>query len=338
KTTVLTYELWQRAFGGDRGILGTSLRIDGDHYTVIGVMPPHYTLWGGELYLPFQLDPADADRSARRMRVVALLRRGVSVEQATARLDQFARTLAADHAVTNPEYQDMQLTPWNVRDAIVGGVRPVLLILSAAVGLIIVISCANIGNLLLARASARRREMVVRAALGAPRRRVLRQLLTESLLLSMTGGALGMLLAEWGVPAAIALVGQNQLPYAAVATLDRGALLLALAVSAGMGVVFGLAPAVYMLRGDIAHGIREGGLHAGANRHERSTRAALIVAQITLAMVVLAGAGLMVRTYRDLLRLDVGYNAHNALTAQLVLPAETYPTAPRVTAFYRDLI
>jgi putative ABC transport system permease protein len=338
KTTVLTYELWQHYFGGDRNILGKSLRIDEEHYTVIGVMPPHYTLWGGALYVPFQLDPADTDRSNRRMRVVALVRPGVTMDQAGARLDGFARTLARDHGSTNPEYQGMQLTTWNIREAIVGGVRPVLLILMAVVGLIVVISCANIGNLLLARASARRREMVVRAALGAPRRRILRQLLTESLLLSLTGGALGILLAEWGVPAAVALIGESQLPNAAYARLDGGALLLAVAVSVVMGFVFGIAPAVYMVRGDLACAIREAALQAGGNRYERWTRAALVVSQIALSMVVLAGAGLMLRTYGELLRLDVGYNAHNALMAQLVLPAEKYSTPQKIAAFYADLL
>ena len=338
KTTVLTYELWQHDFRGDRNILGRSLRIDDEHYTVIGIMPPQYTLWGGSLYLPFQLDPADSDRSNRRMRVVALIRKGISVEQAHARLEEFATTLARDHAGKNPEYQGMQLTTWNIKEAVIGGVRPVLLILMATVGLILAISCANIGNLLLARASGRRREMVVRVALGAPRRRILRQLLTESLLLSLAGGALGILLAAWGVPAAVNLIGESQLPNAGYARLDNGALLLALAVSIIMGFVFGLAPALYTVRRDLARAIREGGRQTGGNRQERWTRTALVISQFALAMVVLAGAGLMIRTYRELLRLDLGYNAHNALTAQLVLPADRYSSGEKIIAFYGDLI
>ena len=338
KTTVLTYELWQHYLGGDRSVLGKTLRIDDEHYAVIGVMPPRYTLWGGDLWVPFQLDQADTDRTNRRMRVVGLIRRGVSVEQASARLEQFAGALARDHAGTDPEYSGMQLTPWNIREAIVGGVRPALLILMASVGVIVVISCANIGNLLLARASGRRREMVVRSALGAPRRRILRQLLTESLLLSMTGGALGILFTAWGVPAAVALIGQSQLPNAEYARLDGGALTLAFAVSVVMGFTFGLAPAFYTVRGELARGIREGGLQAGANRNERWTRAVLVVSQVALAVVVVAGAGLMVRTYAELLRLDVGYNPHHALTAQLALPTDKYATPEKVAAFHRELI
>jgi putative ABC transport system permease protein len=134
KTTVLTYELWQNYLHADPDIIGKTIRIDDDHYTVIGVMPPHYSVWGGRLYLPFQLDPADGDRSNRRMRVIALIRQGISSDQANARLEQFARTLARDHEGTNPEYQGMALTTWNIKEAVIGGARPVLLILLAAVG------------------------------------------------------------------------------------------------------------------------------------------------------------------------------------------------------------
>jgi len=338
RTTVLTYELWQHAFGGSRNVLGSTVRIDDDHYTVIGVMPPHYTLWGGSLYVPFQLDPASADRADRRMRVVGLIRRGIPVAQAHARLADFARRMAREHADTNPEYDGMQVTTWNVKDAIVGGVRPVLLMLLAAVGFIVVISCANIGNLLLARASGRRREVVVRAALGASRMRIVRQLLTESVMLSMAGGGIGVLFAAWGVPAAVALAGQNQLPYAGTTRLDGRALAMAVAVSAAMGLFFGLAPALAAVRDDLARAVREGSLQSGAHRRERSTRAVLVVSQVALAMVVLAGAGLMIRSYRAMTRLDVGYDTHNALTAQLALPADAYPTAENVAAFHRAVI
>jgi predicted permease len=338
KTTVLTYELWQHAFRGDPHVLGTTVRIDDEHYTVIGVMPPRYTLWGGNLYLPFQLDPAGADRSNRRMRVVALLRQGVSVDQAHARLKQFARTIAREYSSTNPEYDDMQLTTWNVKEAIVGGVRPVLSILMGVVALVVVISCANIGNLLLARATGRRREIVVRAALGASRYRIVRQLLTESLVLALAGAGLGVLFAAWTVPAAVALIGESQLPNAAYVHLDTGAVALALAVSAVMGIVFGLAPAFYTVRHDLAHAVREGGLQAGGGWHERWMSAGFVVSQIALATIVLAGAGLMIRTYRQLMRLDVGYDTHNALTAQLALPVEKYSSAAKIVSFYDDLL
>jgi putative ABC transport system permease protein len=338
KTTVLTWELWRHAFGGKPQAIGSTVRIDDEHYTVIGVMPPHFTLWGGSLYVPFQLEAASADRSDRRMRVVGLIRRGVPVERAHARLNDFARAMGREHADTNPEYDGMQLTTWNIKDAVVGGARPVLLILLAAVGLIVAIASTNIGNLLLARAAGRRREVVVRAALGASKGRIVRQLLTESLLLSGAGGGAGVLAAAWGVPAAVALAGESQLPYAELTRLDAGALAMAVATSLAMGLFFGLAPALYAVRDDLSRAVREGGLQSGASRRERWTHGALVVSQVSLAMVVLVSAGLMIRTYRGLVHLDLGYDTHNALTAQLALPTDKYPSAESVTVFYRDLV
>ncbi|HKD74830.1 MAG TPA: ABC transporter permease, partial [Ktedonobacterales bacterium] len=313
-------------------------RIDEDHYTVIGIMPPHYGLWGGELYVPFQLNPSDPNRSDRHLRVVALIRKDVSLDQVNSRLDQFARTLARDYAATNPEYEGMNVTTWNIKDAVVGGVRPLLLILMGVVGLIVVIASANIGNLLLAKASGRRREMAVRTALGAGRWRIARQLMTESVVLALVGGTIGALLACWGVPAAVALVGRTQLPYSEQIRLDARALLLALGVAIFMGALFGLAPALYSGRRDLVGAIRESGLQSGASREVRFARAALVVSQVALAMVVLAGAGLMIRSYRELMHLDIGYNAHNALTAQLSLPSDRYPTNEKIVSFYGELI
>ena len=334
-TVVLTYELWQRRFHGDRAIIGQTIRLNDDHYTVIGIMPPHYELWDGQFYIPFQLNPANSNRTDRRAWVTAIIRRGVSLEQVNARLNQFARTWEHDHVGTNPEYQGLQLSTLNIKQAIIAGVRPALLILVGAVGLIVVISCANIGNLLLARASARRREMAVRSALGAPQLRIIRQLLTESLILAIFGGGLGVLLALWGVPTVVAMVPAG-LPYSNLIGVDRGTILLALAVASFMGIVFGLAPAVYSARGDLALGVREGGLQAG--REGCWARSALIVSQIALAMIVLASAGLMVRTYRELLRIDLGYDPHNVLTAQLALPGQPYSTVQKIAEFHRELL
>jgi len=220
-TVVLTYELWQRRFHGDRGILGQTIRLNDDYYAVIGIMPPHYELWDGEFYIPFQLNPANANRTDRRAWVTAITRHGVSLKQVNARVNQLARTWELDHLGTNPEYQGLQLSTRNIRQAIIAGVRPALLILMGVVGLIVLISCANIGNLQLARASARRREMAVRATVGARHFRITLQLLTESLVLAIFGGGLGVLLALWGVPSVVAMVPVG-LPYSNLIRVDPG--------------------------------------------------------------------------------------------------------------------
>ena len=339
KTMVLTYETWKNRLHGDPNIIGKTVRINDDHYTVIGITPPHYALWGGDLYLPFQLNPANNDRTNRHLRAVALIRKGISVQQVQARLDQLARNLERDHPEI-AEYQGMTVAPWNIKEAVIGGVKPLLLILLGVVGLVVLISCANIGNLLLARASGRRRELAVRAALGAPRLRIARQLLTESVMLSLAGGIAGSVVALWAVPAVVSLAGTGQIPYMRenVPRLDGGALLLSVAVATLMGLIFGLAPVFHSARGDLARAIREGGLQSGGSREAIWARSALVVSQIALAMVVLAGAGLMIRTYRELLRLDVGYNTHDALMASLALPGDKYPNGEKVTAFYRDVL
>ena len=334
-TVVLTYELWQRRFHGDRSILGQSLRMNNDYYTVIGVMPPHYALWDAEYYMPFQLNPANQDRTDRRAWITALLRPGVSPEQAHARLDQLARVWERDHAGTNPEYKGLKLTAPNLKQAVLAGSRPALLILMAAVLLIVIISCANIGNLLLARGSTRRREMAVRAALGAPRFRIVRQFLSESLVLAIAGGILGVLLAFWALPTLMATVPFG-LPNLHLIRVDTGAVLLGLAVAVLMGIIFGLAPALYSARGDLARAVREGDLQAGTAREGRWVRSALVVSQIALATVVLTGAGLMLRTYRELLQIDLGINPASVLTAQLAF--QSHNTPEKIVRFHQEVV
>ena len=340
KTAVLTYEFWQQRMHGESNILGKDLRIDNNHYTIIGIMPPHYGLWGGDVYLPFQLNATDPDRKNRSIWVSALIKRGVSQAQVDARLEQAARTWERDYASTNPEYRGMTFATWNVKQAVIAGAKPVLQILLAAVALIVLISSANIGNLLLARASGRRREIALRTALGAPRTRIVRQLLTESLLLSLAGGALGILLAVWAVPAVVALAGEDTLPHMKFVEfhLDTGALFVATAIATLMGILFGCAPALSSVKGDVAQRVREGGLQSGSSREARWARAVLVMSQIALAMVVMAGTGLMVRTYAQLLRMDLGYDLKNALISHVALPADKYPTGERVTAFHDALI
>ena len=338
KTTILSWGLWQQRFHGDRGVLGRALRVDGESYTVIGVMPPFYDLWGGELWMPFQLDPADTDRTNRRFWILGLLKRGVTAQQGSAAVAQFARQLEREHAGTNPEYAGLQMDLWNVKQAVIAGIRPSLLILLGAVTLLLLIACGNVGSLLLVRAAGRQREMAIRAALGASRGRIIRQLLTESIVLAALGGGLGMLLASWGIPGVVALVPWDELPPNGPVKLDSMPVLVSAGVAMLVGVLIGLAPALFAARRDLMMAVKEGGAQGGRSRQARRTHASFVVAEIALAVVVLAGAGLMVRTYRELLKLDLGYNAKNIVTMELILPAARYQSVAQMSAFYRELL
>lgn len=333
KVAVLSYELWQRRFHGDRKVLGTPLKLDGETFNVVGVMPPHYDLWGGDLWVPYQLRVADTRSDDRRARVIAIIRQGLTEQQVNAALKNLAERMAHDYAATNPEYQGMTLTVWNVHEAVVGGVKPALMILLGAVGVLILISCANLGSLLLSRASTRRREMAVRAALGARRLRMLRQLIVESLVLSFVGGALGVLLAIWGVPFAASLV--PQLPNAGQASLTGGALAAALGVVFVMGVLFGIAPAFYGARTNLTDAFKDGSGQSTSSSH--SVRNTLVAAEIALSLMILASAVLMVRGYWKLTQLDIGYRTRDLLTMEVSLPDSRYPRPADLTAFFRQL-
>ena len=332
---VLSYELWQRRFHEDRQVLGTTFKLDGESYTAIGVMPPRYNLWGGSVWVPYQLHVADTNSDDRRARVIALLRPGTTEQQANARLQDLAERMERDYAGTHPEYRGMTLRVWNVHEAVVGGVKPALLILLAAVGLLVLVACANLGSLLLSRATTRRREMAVRFALGARRGRIIRQLIVESLALSFLGGGLGMLLAIWGVPFAVSLV--PLLPNAGEAALTSGALLAALAVAFVMGILFGIAPAFSSARTKLTEAFKEGSGAAGFGRSSHLVRNTLVVSEIALSLVILASAVLMIRTYWQLSRLDIGYRTRDLLTMEVSLPDSRYPHLGDLTKFFREL-
>jgi putative ABC transport system permease protein len=335
KVAVLSYELWQHRFHGDPHITGGTLRVDGENHTIIGVMPPNYDLWGGELWIPFQLHVTDARFDDRRARVVALMRKGSTEEQANARLHDLAQRMAVDYRATNPEYRGMGLTVWNVHQAVVGGVKPALMILLAAIGLLILISCANLGSLLLSRASTRRREMAVRTALGARRGRILRQMIVESLALSFLGCALGTLFAHWGVPLAVSLV--PQLPNGGEARLTALAPAAAVGIAIAMGILFGIAPALYGARVSLTDAFKEGSGQAGVAGSSHRVRNFLVITEIALSLVILASAVLMIRTYRQLTQLDIGYRTSDLMTMEVSLPDLKYPRPADLTRFFHDL-
>jgi putative ABC transport system permease protein len=327
KVAMLNYALWQRRFRGDPHVLGTTIRVDGESYSVIGVMPPRYDLWGADIWLPFQLHVADTRSDDRRARVVGLIRKELT--------EQLAQRMARDNAGTHPEYQGMTFDVWNIYEAIVGGVKPALIILLSAVGLLILVACANLGSLLLSRASTRRREMAVRAALGASPLRIVRQMIVESLVLSFLGGALGVLLAIWGVPLAISLV--PQLPNAGQASLTPAALAAAVGIAFVMGILFGIAAAFYGARPNLTDAFKEGSGQAGFGGSSHLVRNTLVASEIALSLVILSSASLMIRTYWQLTRLDIGYRTRDLLTMEVGLPDSRYSHPNDLTAFFRQL-
>ncbi len=339
RVAVLTYGLWRRMFGADEGIIGQALTINGASYTVVGVLPASFQFAPrrADLWLPYQ--PSEAQLTRRFMHgtnLIGRLKSGASVEQAQAEMSAMASRIERDHHQSHAG-TGIRIVP--LREEIVGEVKPILLVLLGAVGFVLLIACANIASLLLTHSLARQNEMAVRAALGAGRWRVIRQMLTESALLSLLGGAAGLLVAPWGVEALVAALPEDQLnalPFLKSLRIDAGIMAFSFGLSVLTGIVFGLAPALQMAAADLFESLKEGGRAAsGGVRHR--LRSALVVTEIALAVVLLTGAGLMMKSLLRLLQVDVGFNPQNVLTMTAVLPASKYNDPNRQVNFYEQL-
>jgi predicted permease len=335
RVVVLSYELWQRRFSGDRNILGSVIRLDDLDYAVIGVMPPYYDLWGGELWIPLQLDFANINRSDRRNWIVAVLRRGVSESQANARLRTLSKQLEQQYGITSPEYHDWDLSVWNIKEAVIGGVKPALLVLAGAVGLLILIVCANVAVLLLVRSTSRLKEIALRVALGARRARLIRQMLTESLLLSFAGAAGGVCISAACLPLLVHLIPRVYLPTAPeLVRIDHNAIAVACGIAMLTGILFGIAPALQISKQDFVESLKESGSKIGGSRFGRLVRNGLIVTEIALSLVVLAGTALMAESYRHLERIDLGFRADHLLSFRISLPEPKYPRPEQILQFF----
>jgi predicted permease len=340
RVALLTHRLWRGRFGANPNILGTTLSIDGAPFTVVGVLPEGFDyLRGVDLYMPLA-PPAEmrtpSYRGRRFLELVARLAPGVTLEAAQRDMDRVAGEMMTTHPGNYPGFARWAISVVSMEEQTVGGVRSTLWVLLGAVGFVLLIACTNVANLLLARAAARGREISIRAALGAGRRRLVTQFLTESLLLALTGGALGLLLAMWGMDALMALIGDG-LPRASEVGLDARVVLFTGGVSVLTGLLFGLVPALQASRADLHGALREGARGTGGKSSGRA-RAMLVVSQVALALVLLVGAGLFVRSFLALQAVDAGFEPRGVLTARLSLPSDRYPEGSQRVAVMRDFL
>ncbi|HXX71509.1 MAG TPA: ABC transporter permease, partial [Candidatus Acidoferrum sp.] len=341
---VISNGLWKGRFGSDPNIVGKTLNLDGTAYTVIGVMAPLYSpdLPMGDMCLPMQADPA-SDNQGNDMFGAARLKPGVTLAQAQAA----AHVVGEEFRKKYPNAVDPKqaFTVDRLRDVVVAGVRTALLVLLGAVSFVLLIACANVANLLLARATLRKRELSIRAALGAGRGRIARQILTESVLLSMIGGAIGVYLGYFGVRALLALNSggtgfQGNIPrmgeHAAAITMDWRVPLFGLAISILTGIAAGVVPAIKVSRADLANAIKEGGARVGAGFRHNKTRALLAVIETGLAMILLAGAALLIRTFHDSLTVNPGFETHSVLTMNMSLRGARFQKTSAVNEIIRN--
>ena len=337
---LLTYGLWQDRFAGDPQIVGKQLSVNGKPYTVVGVTPKDLpmlpvTLVDGpaQFYRPAAEKHDDRERLSRHLRAIARLKPGVSVEQAQADLDVIHRGLAKQFP---NEYSTTGVRVVKLRDDIASGLRPALLVLLGAIGFLLLIACANVSNLLLARALARQKEIAIRSALGANRARLVRQVLTESVLLALCGGAAGILLAFWGTNVILA-IGRKAIPQLAAVSLDGRELAFTASLSLATGLLFGLFPALRVSAITLSDSLKEGARNISAS-HD-TFRKALAASEIALSLVLLAGAGLLVRSFSKLYGIDPGFRSDHLLTMDIGLPSAKYPEGTdKPLAFYRDLL
>jgi putative ABC transport system permease protein len=334
RVAILSNRFWRERFGSDPGVIGKSLQLDASQMTVVGVLSADLPLFSNaDIWIPapFQNEGMSSHR-AHFLRPIGLLKPGVSIRQAQADLDTIAARLAADFPDTNKDW-NLRLEP--AHQALIGDVRPILLVLLAAVGLVLLIACANVASLLLARNSARGREIAIRTALGAGRSRLVRQMLTESVLLAFAGGAAGVLLASWCV-ALLGKFGPDTLPRLNEVSVNTPVLLFTAVVALVTGILFGLGPALQASRRDLTVSLKEGGA-AGVSRRRSRAHDALVIAEVALALVVLIASGLLVNSFWRLIHVRPGFDASNVLITQIALIQPTYKDDSRQIAFFDQL-
>jgi len=338
---VLGYGLWQRRFGGDQSLIGKTIFYNGEGWTVVGVMPADFDFYGrnnlaNDLFIPLGRRLADwdfmRDRHSHSVWVTGRLKPGITIEQARAQMKSIAAQLEKEYPASNAS-NSVDLASF--LDDYVGRTRNALLVISAAVALVLLIACANVANLLLARAAVRRKELALRLALGAGRFRIVRQLLTESVMLALAGGALGLFLAVASLDLLLKL-SPDSLPRMEEITIDPRVLGFTVLVTLLTGIIFGLAPALQTSKVDLNESLKETGRQASGGAGAQRLGGALVVAEVALSLVLLAGAGLLLKSFRQLMEVDPGFDARNVLLLRLRLPDAKYREAAQSTGFLKE--
>lgn len=342
RVAILSHSLWTRHFGGDSGVIGQKVLINGDAYTVIGVMPAGFDPRANsdlnpgvraDVWVPLALVAKTAG-SGENISVIARLKPGVTQEQLRSQMDIVTR----DFRVRYPNVvgQQLVISFWPYQAMIGLGMRPFLLVLLGAIGFVLLIACANVANLLLARGSSRGREIAVRVAMGASRVRLLRQLLTESMLIALTGGALGLVVANAGLGSLLTMA-PSSLPRIGDIRLDGWVFAFTFLISILTGAVFGIVPALYATKTNLSESLKEGEGRASAGTGRARLRQGLVIGEFALSLVLLTGAGLMIATFAKLMNTNPGFEAHHVLTMQFWMTGSKYTSSPEIMRFYRAI-